>query len=76
MSDWIDFGQWQDCAQMERPGSIFEVRNAEGQSILTTCSDPLQLPHDWRSSPVQFRLVEAPKPRHSNPIPQPQKQTE
>ncbi len=72
MSDWIAFDQWKDCARMERPGFVFEVRNGEGQSLLTTCIVPLRLPLDWKSSPVRFRLVQAPKPRHSTPIPTPQ----
>ena len=72
MSDWIDFDRWPSCAQLERPGFVFEVRNGEGRSLLTTCSVPLQLPFDWTSPPVQFRLVEPPKPRRSNPIPRPQ----
>jgi hypothetical protein len=29
------------------------------------------LPFDWKSPPVQFRLVEEPKPRHSEPVPKP-----
>lgn len=72
MSDWIDFDQWQNCARMERPGFVFEVRNGEGRSLLTTCTVPLQVPFDWKSPPVHFRLVEAPKLRRSNPIPKPQ----
>jgi hypothetical protein len=72
MSDWIDFGQWPNCARMERPGFVFEVRNNEGRSLLTTCTVPLRLPFDWTSPPVRFRLIEAPKPRRSNPIPKPQ----
>jgi hypothetical protein len=72
MSDWIDFDQWHNCARMERPGFVFEVRNGEGRRLLTPCTVPLQLPFEWRSPPVDFRLVEAPKPRRSNPIPKPQ----
>ncbi|PVE26198.1 hypothetical protein DC522_00030 [Microvirga sp. KLBC 81] len=72
MSDWINFDQWHDCAQMERPGFVFEVKNKEGQSLLTTCTVPLQLPFDWKSPPACFRLIEAPEPRRSNPIPKPQ----
>ena len=72
MSDWIDFSQWQDCARMERPGFAFEVRNGEGQTLITPCTVPLQLPFDWTSPPGQFRLVAIPRPRHSQPIPTPQ----
>jgi hypothetical protein len=55
MSDWIDFDQWHNCARMERPGFVFEVRNGEGRSLLTPCTVPLQLPFEWRSLPVDFR---------------------
>jgi hypothetical protein len=72
MSDWIDFDQWRNCARMERPGFVFEVRNRDGRSLLTACAVPLQLPLDWKSPPVHFRQVEAPRPRRSNPIPKPQ----
>lgn len=72
MSDWVDFTLWKDCARMERPGFVFEVRNREGRTLLTTCTIPLNLPFDWTSPPVQFRLVEAPKPHRSNPVPKPQ----
>jgi hypothetical protein len=73
MSDWIDFDQWKDCARMERPGFVFEVENADGHRLLTPCTHILQLPWDWQSAPVRFRLATAPKPRHSQPIPEPQK---
>lgn len=71
MSDWIAFEQWSECARMERPGYVFEVRNQEGQSLLTGCTVPLTWPADWTSAPVTFRLIEEPKPRHSTPIPRP-----
>ena len=72
MSDWINFDQWQNCVRMERPGFVFEVRNAEGRSLLTTCTVSLQVPFDWKSPPVHFRLVKALRPRHSDSIPKPQ----
>ncbi|WP_201859827.1 hypothetical protein [Microvirga soli] len=72
MSEWVDFERWKDCSQLQRPGYIFEVRNAEGQSLFTACDVPLKLPSGWTSAPVRFRLVEAPKPRHSAPIPKSQ----
>lgn len=71
MSDWIDFDQWKNCARMERPGYVFEVRNAAGDSLFTPCTHPLQTPSDWTSAPVRFRLVPEPEPRHSAPIPGP-----
>lgn len=71
MSDWISFDQWRDCSRMERPGFIFEVANAEGQRMLTRCTQPFQQPWDWKSAPVQFRIIAEPKPRHSSPFPKP-----
>jgi hypothetical protein len=72
MSDWIDFDRWNECVRMERPGFVFEVKNANGQSLFTPCRHPLQTPWDWKSGPVQFRLVKEIKPRHSEPLPKPQ----
>jgi hypothetical protein len=74
VADWVDFDQWKDCARLERPGYVFEVKNGEDQSLLTTCTIPLQVPFDWKSPPVKFRLVREPAPRHSAPIPKPQRQ--
>ncbi|MBB3017954.1 hypothetical protein FHR70_000994 [Microvirga lupini] len=71
MSEWIDFDRWQECPRLARPGYVFEVTNAEGQSLFTACEVPLRPPSSWTSAPVRFRLVEAPKPRHSTPIPKP-----
>jgi hypothetical protein len=71
VSEWVDFDRWKDCQQLERPGFVFEIRNAEGQSLFTGCEVPLRLPSSWKSAPVRFRLVEAPRPRHSTPIPKP-----
>jgi len=73
MSEWIDFERWPDCVRMERPGYVFEVRNGEGRTLLTPCTVPLQLPFDWTSPPVRFRLVEEQRPRHSTPVPRPQR---
>lgn len=69
--DWIDFDRWPECRAMERPGIVFEVENAEGQSLLTPCTVPLELPFDWTSAPTRFRPVEVPKPQHSAPLPPP-----
>ncbi|WP_163271101.1 hypothetical protein [Chelativorans alearense] len=71
MGEWIDFDRWPECASMERPGIVFEVQNAEGQTMATGCVAPLPLPFDWTSDPVRFRIVEQEKPRHSEPLPQP-----
>lgn len=71
MTDWVSFDQWTNCPAMERPGYVFEVANAEGQTLLTRCDPALQKPWDWTSGPVRFRLVPEQKPRRSNPIPAP-----
>jgi hypothetical protein len=71
MVDWIDFDRWPECRDMERPGIVFEVENADGQSILTTCTIPLEIPTDWTGGPIRFRSVDAPRPRHSDPLPPP-----
>jgi hypothetical protein len=73
MSDWVPIGQWGDCRQMERPGIIFELRNAEGLSMFAPCAPTVPAPpHDWKSPPVVFRAIAEPRPRHSGPIPKPQ----
>ena len=41
MSEWMAIAQWQDCVKMDRPRIIFEIRNAEGQSLFTPCVSPL-----------------------------------
>jgi hypothetical protein len=71
MVEWIDFERWPECPSMERPGFVFEVTNAEQQTLLTECVVPLEVPFDWRSPPLKFRLVPEPEPRHSDPIPAP-----
>lgn len=72
MSAWMAIERWPECTRLERPGIIFEIRNAEGQSMFTNCVVPLPPPPwDWKSPPVQFRAIPQPKPRHSTPIPPP-----
>ena len=72
MSDWMAIAHWQQCKEMQRPGIIFEIRNAEGQSMLTPCVFPLPpAPFDWKSPPKMFRAIPAPKPMHSTPMPPP-----
>ena len=71
MSEWVSIDQWKECTQMERPGIVFEIVNSDGQSLLTPCVGRLQTPWDWKSAPVQFRAILAPKPRHSTQIPPP-----
>ena len=72
MSDWLSINDWSACVRMQKPGIIFEIRNADGQSMLTPCTQVLpSMPFDWRSAPVQFRAVLEPRPRHSAPLPIP-----
>jgi len=72
MAEWIAIAQWKDCVQMARPGIIFEVRNAEGQSLFTPCVNPLPpMPFDWKSPPLMFRAIPEPAAQRSTPIPPP-----
>ena len=72
MSEWIAIERWAECRQLERPGIIFEVSNGR-QSLFTACTVPLQIPADWTSQPLRFRMVAESLPRHSTPIPAPQR---
>jgi hypothetical protein len=57
---------------MTRPGIVFELKNAEGLTLLTPCVATVPAtPYGWKSPPVMFRAVQAPKPRHSEPMPPP-----
>lgn len=71
MIDWIDFDRWAECKAMERPDHVFEVENRDGLAVLTACAPSFEMPPDWQTEPVRFRLVEMPKPRHSSPLPKP-----
>jgi hypothetical protein len=72
MSEWIAIAQWHECKKMARPGIVFEVKNAEGQTLLTECTPQVpSIPFDWKSPPVLFRAVPVPKPQHSTPMPEP-----
>jgi len=72
MSEWIAIAQWQECTKMARPDIVFEIRNAEGQTMLTPCVVPLPaMPFNWKSPGVMFRAVARPKPEHSTPLPPP-----
>lgn len=72
MMDWIPIDQWVDCAKMERPGIVFEVRNATGQTLRTACvPDMPQAPFDWTAPPIEFRPVPERPPQHSAPLPDP-----
>jgi hypothetical protein len=72
MSEWLAIAEWHRCAEMARPGIVFEIRNAQGQTLLTPCvQPPPKAAFDWKSPAVQFRAVNEPPPRRSTPIPPP-----
>ena len=72
MSEWLSIAQWHQCEKLAKPGIVFEISNADGQSLLTPYVQPLpNLPFDWKSPPVRFRAVAEPEPVRSAPIPKP-----
>ena len=72
MSEWLAISEWHRCTELARPGLVFEIRNDAGQSLFTRCVQPLPaMPRDWRSPPVEFRVVAEEPPRRSDPIPPP-----
>lgn len=75
MSEWMPIGEWRRCAELARPGITFEIRNAEGMSLFTPCTDAVpKAPWDWKSPPSEFRAIaEAPAER-SEPLPAPASQ--
>jgi hypothetical protein len=53
-------------------GDRFDIRNAEGLSLVTPCVTPLtEMPFDWRQRALKFRQVEEIPPERSTPIPPP-----
>jgi hypothetical protein len=72
MSEWMAIAQWEECQKLSRPGIMFEIRNADGQSMWTQCVVPMPAaPFDWKSPPIEFRAVPQRAPRRSEPIPPP-----
>jgi hypothetical protein len=72
MGEWISTTQWSECAQLARPGIIFEIRNNDGQSMYTQCVVSLPPPpFDWKSPPTEFRAIVEPAPQRSDPMPKP-----
>ena len=72
MGEWMAIALWQNCAELAKPGIVFEVRNSDGQSLLTPCVQPLpKAPFDWTSPPKEFRAVPERPPERSSPIPAP-----
>jgi len=77
MSEWMAIAQWHECEKLTRPGIVFELRNAEGKTMLSPCVAQVPAPpFDWKSPPVKFRVVAAPRPQHSEPMPPPTGTTE
>jgi hypothetical protein len=69
---WFAISLWKNCSHLTQQGHVFELQNAEGQSMLSECTPQVpQGPFDWHSGPVRFRLVKEPLPRHSEPHPRP-----
>jgi hypothetical protein len=72
MGEWLAIEQWARCAEMARPGIVFEIRNAEGLTLLTPCVTLVPTkPFDWRSPGIEFRAVAELPPVRSNPLPPP-----
>ena len=72
MGDWKPIEDWAQCAEMAKPGIIFEIRNADGQSLYTPCVVQLpSMPVGWKSPPKEFRSIPEPRPQHSSPMPPP-----
>jgi hypothetical protein len=72
MVDWIPIDQWVECAKLERAGIVFEVRNAQGQTLMTACMpETPRAPFDWTAPPIEFRPVPEAPPKHSAPLPEP-----
>jgi hypothetical protein len=70
MSEWLAIAEWERCVELARPGIVFEMRNAEGQSLFTPCVPFLpQPPFDWASPAREFRAVVEKPPQHSTPLP-------
>ena len=56
--DWISFDQWPRCQEMERPGIVSEIRNAEAQLLTTRCVVPRpEFSFDGKPQPLEFRAV-------------------
>jgi hypothetical protein len=74
MSEWMAIAQWSECDKLAKPGIVFEIRNADGQSMLTPCVQPLpNMPFDWKSPAIRFRAVAEGDPVRSAPIPEPKR---
>ena len=74
MNDWLDISRWSESITMARPGIIFEIQNADGQTMMAQCAIPLPAaPFDWTSPPARFRAVTEAPPARSTPAPTPKR---
>ena len=71
MSEWLPMERWPQCIELQRPGIVFELQNAAGQSLFTPCVSAPFIPADWTNPPVRFRAVVEAPPERSAPIPSP-----
>jgi len=44
----MNIDDWQRCLDLQKPGIVFEIRNADGQTMMTRCT-VLAMPCDWKS---------------------------
>jgi hypothetical protein len=71
MTEWMAIAHWPDCRKLEKPGIIFELQNASGQSLFTRCLVDPAVPVDWVHPPIRFRVIVDQPPEHSAPLPAP-----
>ena len=68
-ADWISMDQWARCAELSRPGIVFEIRNVEGLSLFTPCvMPPPEAPFDWTLPLFEFRPVAEEPAEHAGPM--------
>ncbi len=73
LTEWLSISEWSRCGELARPGFVFEIRNADGLSLFAPCSPAVpQAPWDWKSAPVEFRVVPETPAERSPPIPKPE----
>jgi hypothetical protein len=71
VSEWQAMEAWPNCQSLARPGIVFELQNAQGQSLLARCGPLPPVPFDWMAGPVRFRAIAEPEAERSAPIPPP-----
>jgi len=70
LTEWYPIAEWDRCGELARPGFVFEIRNADGLSLFTGCSAAIPpAPWDWKTPPLEFRVVPETPPERSTPIP-------